>query len=191
MPGIMMSLKTRSKNSSSIMRNALLGIRRQPNRITELLDECRCHLGDVGVVLNQKDACVSALGIRVFYGGGPSQFRRIGARQADRYARTLADFAIDVDRSARLMGKAVDLREAEAGPFAGIFRREERIENLRQHVCWDAFAIVDDADADELALQLLVELAVWRGDVLGGDHYHAAGLHRIAGVEYEIHDRKI
>jgi hypothetical protein len=60
--------------------------------------------------------------------------RFIGARQINRNRGSLPELAVDGDRPARLMRKAVHLRKAETAPLVRLLGREKRIEDFRQHV---------------------------------------------------------
>src|SRR5262245_29751752 len=68
-------------------------------------------------------------------------------RQNDREARPLPDLGAHVDRATVLVDDLADDREAEAGPLADVLGREERIEDLRQHVRGNAVARVRNLDS--------------------------------------------
>ena len=59
-PGIMISLKTRSNDSSCEDAQRVVGIGGQPNRMTELHDERGRNLGNVGIVFDDQNARFSA-----------------------------------------------------------------------------------------------------------------------------------
>src|SRR4051794_29557245 len=63
-----------------------------------------------------------------------------------------ADLALDHDAAAVPVDDAVDNREAEAGALADVLGREERIEDLRDHVGRDAGPVVGDGDLDVVRL---------------------------------------
>ena len=58
----------------------------------------------------------------------------MAARQAKADRRAVADVACDRDRTAGLVGEAIDLRQAETGALADRFSGEEGIEDLLEHV---------------------------------------------------------
>src|SRR6516162_11645376 len=80
------------------------------------------------------------------------QDRPRGARQADRELGELALPAVDRDRAAVLLGDNVPAdRQAEPGPFAGRFGREERLKQLVPDLGCNAGAVVAHLDFDRLA----------------------------------------
>src|SRR5207237_2266391 len=93
------------------------------------------------------------IGIGAMDRGMDPHMRRggLGARQIDRHGRASADLALDADFAARLMGKAEDLAEAEAGALAHRLGGEKGLEcalpDFRRH----AAAGVGYADPDIIA----------------------------------------
>ena len=69
--------------------------------------------------------------------------------------------------------------EAEAGPFADFLRREERVEDLRLRVAWNARSIVGDFENGGIAVAV----------VTGANDQRAAsirGEHRLFGVDQQV-----
>ena len=56
------------------------------------------------------------------------------ARKIDPHRRALADLALDARGATRLLGKSVDLAEAQTGAFADLLGGVERLERPFQHV---------------------------------------------------------
>src|SRR6478609_1221965 len=73
------------------------------------------------------------------------------ARQVDLDRGSFADLAVNPDVAAALSYEAVDLAEAETGPRAGRFCREERIERLADEFLRHADAGIRYRDHDVLA----------------------------------------
>ena len=61
----------------------------------------------------------------------------------DSYSCSLAQTAIKPDYTTGLLGKTVNLTEAEAGPFPDGFRRKERVESANLHYLTAATRIRD------------------------------------------------
>ncbi len=125
----------------------LLRVVHENRFVAKLAEKLRRKLAHFGVVLDNEDAAP---------GGGK---RRCGAvrvvgdvdrlgrgGKSDREGGALADFALDAHRAARLAGKAVDLRQAEAGAPSDLLRREERLEDLVDPIGCDAAAGIADRD---------------------------------------------
>src|SRR5262245_66449810 len=77
----------------------------------------------------------------------PRLDRGAADRQNDREARPLPDLGAHVDRATVLVDDLADDREAEAAPLADDLVREERIEDLRQHVPGNAGRRVRNRDS--------------------------------------------
>src|SRR6478609_1445355 len=107
------------------------------------------------------------------------------SRQQDRDRGPLAEFAAHLDGSAGLMGKTVDLREAQPGALADRFGGEEGIEYLAQHVRCDTGAGVVNRNRDVFAgIGFFAKRAV-----MDGNRDRSAVRHRIARVDHEIDQR--
>src|SRR6516165_8549149 len=70
--------------------------------------------------------------------------------------------------AARLMGKAIDLRQSKTGAFPERFGREERLENPRQYVRRNADAGVCHRKGDEVSLKLIHRVALLKAHVSRG-----------------------
>src|SRR5689334_12286864 len=94
-------------------------------------------------------------------GGRSRRARGRGVRgQQDPEGGPGADLALHRDAAAMTIDDAVNDRQAEARTLADVLGREERIEDLRDHVGRDPGAVVGDGDLDLLALAV-------RGDADG------------------------
>ncbi len=80
------------------------------------------------------------------------------------------------------MGEAVHLGKAEAGALADRLGREERLEDLVEHIGGNAEPGISDIDPDELAGVRRLGLH----DVARADRHRAAVGHGIAGIDDEI-----
>src|SRR5207245_304634 len=101
------------------------------------------------------------------------------ARQQHREPGSLAELALDLDRSSGLVGEAMNLRQAEPGTFADRLGREERIEDLAQDVGRDAGAGIFDAHGDKVAA------LVGRRAIVRADRDRSARWHGVAGIDDE------
>src|SRR3546814_13284208 len=98
----------------------------------------RRDLTHFSAVLYDKNDCMAHRhhlldpSFRLFDRGGAE-----GAGKVYPHGRAASNFTIDLEVPARLLGKAVDHAEAEAGSFAVLLRRKEGIdhpsENLRRN----------------------------------------------------------
>jgi hypothetical protein len=70
------------------------------------------------------------------------------ARQLDRERRPDADLGVALDRAAVALDELVHDRQAQAGAFADVLGREERVPDPRQDVGRDALAVVLDLHLD-------------------------------------------
>src|SRR5262249_61170390 len=77
----------------------------------------------------------------------------VRARQVDGDGSAAADRGGRNDGAARLMRKAVDLRQSETGAFTERFGREERLENPRQDVRRDPDAGICHRKGHEVTLK--------------------------------------
>ena len=135
------------------------GVFRAQGLIPELLDERSGDVGDLGVVLDHQNGALAGhdgLSRRRLHA---LDRRRLPARQIDGDGCAAADRAGRNNGAARLMGKAVDLRQSETGAFPERFGREERLENPRQDVGRDADAGVCHRKGDEVSLKLIHRVA--------------------------------
>src|SRR5580704_4081001 len=112
-------------------RERLLGIVGLLNFVVKLAQRIDNIMSHVIVVLDDKNA----------FAGGALDDRRLRAfdfvpgrliadqpRQIDFDRRALAEFAVDLYVTARLLDEAIDLAQAESGSLAGWFCGEERLE---------------------------------------------------------------
>src|SRR5215813_8599227 len=112
-PGMTTSLSTRSTLSPRRSRFSASVAFSARALITELLDERSGDVGDLGVVLDHENGALSGhngLGRRRLHGG--LDRCRLPARQVDGDGSAAADRAGRNDGAARLMRKAVDLRQS-------------------------------------------------------------------------------
>ena len=73
------------------------------------------------------------------------------SRQQDRDLGALAEFAVDLDRSAGLMSEAVDLGKAKPRALADRLGREEGIKDPAQYVWSDAGTGIRNGNGDIVA----------------------------------------
>ena len=92
---------------------------------------------------------------------------------------------------ARLVGKAVDLRQSETGAFAERLGGEERLEDSRQHVGRDADAGIGHRQRHEVALELIHPVALLQGDVARRQRNDAAARHRVTRVDGHVDQREL
>src|SRR4029077_13502587 len=90
-----------------------------------------------------------------------------------------ARFAIDLDRAAALLNDAVHRRQSEAGPVAGAFGGEERLEDVSRGLGVHAAAGIADR-------QLHPPPAIGL-DIRQNDADLTAAGHRVARVDGEVH----
>src|SRR5882757_4586158 len=160
------------------------GIRDRTNGIAELLEQADADRGNVRIVFDEQDGAAAvaldAIDAVKLQAG-------IGARQQDRYLRSLAEFARHLDLSAGLMGETVHLRKAKPGALADRLGREKRIEYLVKQVGRDADAPIPDRDGDIVAfISGSAGILIMRGD-----HDRAARGHGVTGVDDEIDQRRL
>ncbi len=75
--------------------------------------------------------------------------RRILVRQVDVEGRAAPGARLHRDETAELLHEAVHRRQSEAGTLTRILGREERLEDVRQHIGWNATPGVPHAQQRE------------------------------------------
>src|SRR6516162_2763615 len=103
----------------------------------------------------------------------------------------MAFLAIDIDVSARLLNKAIDHAEAEAGPLAAL-RGEKRLEDLFANLGRDAAARIAHGNhhiTTDRNLMVHFGVAFVDKDVAGLQGEPPAAWHGIARIEREIEKR--
>ena len=112
------------------------------------------------------------------------------ARQADVNRRTLARCAVDAHVATGLMGRAEDLRQAEARAGARTFGSEERLERLGLHLRRHAASDITHRDRDVVTLSGFFGTKRWPAMHVGRFHGHdAAFRHGVACVDHQVeHD---
>src|SRR4029078_8969051 len=145
---------------------------------------------DLGIVLHHQHRFQAAL-----WAWGRLRFicRRASAgkaaRQVDLDRGSFADLAVNPDMAAALSYEAVDLAEAETGPRAGRFCREERIERLADEFLRHADAGIRYRDHDVLAGLYPIggrAIGFIQERIAGFDRQLAARRHRVARVDGKI-----
>ncbi len=111
---------------------------------------------------------------------------RVLARQIDGDGGAAADRAGGDDGAPRLMRKAVDLRQSQAGAFPERLGREERLEDSGQNVRRDADAGIGHRQRHEVALKPVHPVAFLQGDVARRQRDAAAAGHGVSGVNGDI-----
>src|ERR1700676_1945104 len=114
------------------------------------------------------------------------------AREIEFDGRAFANFAVNFDVAARLLGETVDLGQTQAGPVPNILSCEERIEGFRQHVRRHPTSTICNSDHDVLTrydLDLTCRIALVEKDICGFKRELPAFGHRIARVDRQIDDR--
>ncbi len=104
----------------------------------------------------------------------------------------MALLAVDHDVPGRLLDKAVDHAQPEAGALAGAFRGEERIEYLVEHRGRDAGPGIAHRDHGVAAgpdVTVRPRIIIIENDEAGLDDQLASVRHGVAGVEGQIEDR--
>src|SRR5215211_2557666 len=96
-----------------------------------------------------------------------------------------------MDTAPGLMGKGVDLRQAETGALAHAFRCEERLENARQDVGRDAHACVLHAQSKKLAFELIDLVARSQACVARRDRNRASARHRVARIDCDVYQSQL
>src|ERR1700688_2450950 len=112
-----------------------------------------------------------------------------GEIQFDR--RAFADFAVNFDVAARLLGKTVDLGQTQAGAMPYVLCCKERVEGSRQHVRRHPASTIRNSDHDVLArydLDLTCRIALIEINICGFKRELPALGHRIARVDRQIDD---
>ena len=111
--------------------------------------------------------------------------------QVDRDGGARADFGIDPHLPARLLGEAIDHRQAEAGALADRFRCEERLEHPRDHLRRHAGAGVGHGNRQVLPRRHVVRARrpLIQPLVGGLDGDATAVRHRVAGVDAQVEQR--
>src|SRR3954453_83573 len=134
-PGMTMSEKTRSKRAPGLDElERIAGVRGGRHRVAELLEAGARDLGDLGVVLDEERRAVAALRGRFGQGGARRRDALGRARQVEGDRRAEAGGAHRRRSAAGLRREAVGRAEAEPGPLVDLLRREERLEDARQHL---------------------------------------------------------
>src|SRR5262249_14874032 len=113
------------------------------------------------------------------------------ARQEDGELRALAGLAFDEDEAARLLDDAVDGGETKPGAGAHLLRREERLEDARQILAWNADAGVGHLDLHVFAGRHYLVGAphrIFARHVGGADGERAARRHGVPRIDGEIDD---
>src|SRR5215211_2400600 len=110
----------------------------------------------------------------------------MAAWQVDRDLRTTPQFARNYRGPASRLGEFVDLGQADPGPVPDVLRREERVEDLRQHVGSDADPGVANRDGDEVASRGLGFDAAAERRIACREGQRAAIRHGIPGIAPEI-----
>ena len=104
-----------------------------------------------------------------------------------RERRAASRLALDGDEAVALADDAVHRREAEAGAFAELLGGEERLEQMRARLGRNADAVVDDAQAHEVAGGgRRGRLALRDGDRADLDADAAAARQRVARVQHQV-----
>src|SRR5262249_3726684 len=112
------------------LRERLRGVLSAQDPVPDLLQQRRRQVTHLGIVLDDEYGAFRRR--RVLRANRLLAFRhgRVAAGEAQGDGRTFAQCAAHVDDAARLMDKAVNLRQAEAGTLADLLGGEERIEYL-------------------------------------------------------------
>ncbi len=167
------------------------GIVGAQNLIAELLYEGSTDVGDVRIVLDDKN--------RTMPGHNRLRGRRrhgldercLPTRQVDCDRRAAADRAGRNDGTPRLMRKAVDLRQSEAGAFPERLGREERLENSRQDVRCDADPGIGHRQGNEVSFELIDTVAFPQGDVERRQRDDASAGHRVTRIDRNVDQRQL
>ncbi len=161
--------------------------------IAEVLQDAGRHLAHGAVVVDQEDL---QLLVRKLRGLGSSQFLRErevrGARQEHLHRGAGAGRAVDPHASARLLGEAEDLAQAEARPLADFLGGEEWLEDLGQHGLVHPETRVGHRDHHIVARRRFFRTdRLSEGDVAGLYRQGPADLHGVAGVDGEVEDDQL
>ncbi len=114
-----------------------------------------------------------------------------GTRQVELHRGAHTQFAPHVDEATRLLDKTVDHAQAESGAAAHRLGGEERLERAVQDVRRHARAGVGDRDSHVVVGGTLLRAVALEGDVLGHDLQGARGIHRVAAVRGDVHQRSL
>src|SRR5690606_32255086 len=124
---------------------------------------------------------MAAIGLRAGTVGAPRR------RQVHLDRRAVPAGAFDPEQPARLLDEAGDHRQPEPGALSGRLGGEERLGHPLEQLGWDAFALVLDADAQELAgLRMRRRLRTLEGHANGS----ALG-HGVARVDQQVDQRQL
>ena len=73
---------------------------------------------------------------------------RLGVGEGQRKGGSLIDLTVDSNHAVHFIDNGFDVIESQARAFAGRFRREKWLENLRDFIPGDAASRIGDADVD-------------------------------------------
>ncbi len=112
-------------------------------------------------------------------------------RQEDREGRPLAQFGLATNAAAALLDDSQNRGQPQAGSFAGLFRREERLEDVGLHFRVHADAGVAHGHRHVAARRkvMLGRISLREGHVGRFNGQRAAVRHGVSGVQGKVHDR--
>ena len=102
--------------------------------------------------------------------------------------RSLAHRGLIAEVAASRGHDPIDGGKSETGPLTEFLGREEWLEQVRLNVFADAGSGVGHRDHDPTAHWEIAGIVMTNIDDLGGKSQHAAGRHRIASIDHEVHD---
>ena len=127
-------------------------------RVAELLQRGDRDIRDCLIILDQEDAPALHRRLQRIAHADRKLRRHGGARQIERHRRAAPRRAVDLHRTLRFAGEAVDLRKPQPGALADGFRGEEGLEDARQDLRCDPASGITDSERDKLALQAVAQM---------------------------------
>src|SRR3954451_12393763 len=115
----------------------------------------------------------------------------MAAGQYQRDRGPLSQLALYDDRAARLLRKAVDLRQAEPGALADRLGGEEWIEDFLDDVRRDAAPGITQRQLDMVVIGMRAAQFCRCRDIARGDGEAAALRHRIARIDRDVEKREL
>src|SRR5438309_934317 len=113
------------------MQKRLSGVASLDDVVTALAEDAPSHGPHLIVVLDEEDGFRPTQGRRR-RGRTNGIHRSVHAREVDLEGRALARLAVDPNAAAALLDDTENRGKAQSGTFAGLLRREERLEDTTQ-----------------------------------------------------------
>ena len=162
--------------------------------VAKLAQEIGREDADISIVFHEEDHLAAAAPRPRRFGQPDCLHIPEMARQVEPHRRALTGLAIDRAMPARLLDKAIDLRQPEPGALPGLLGREKGLERLLAHLGAHAAASVADRDHHILPRrQLLMSggVGLVEQGVCGLDCQLSPAGHRVPRVDRQIEERML